>query len=63
MPDKHGLTIPALSSHRPFIANNHTASNTMNDAKKYLITAAIALVAVGIAARVDMIGNVVFNKK
>lgn len=35
----------------------------MNDAKKYLITAAIALVAVGIAARVDMIGNVVFNKK
>lgn len=34
----------------------------MNDAKKYLITAAIALAAVAVASRVDMIGKVVFNK-
>lgn len=35
----------------------------MNDAKKYLITAAIALVAVGIATRVDTLDKLVFNKK
>lgn len=34
----------------------------MTDAKKYLITAAIALAAVAVASRVEMIGKVVFNK-
>ena len=35
----------------------------MGDAKKYIVTGVIALVAVAIAARVAMLGNVVFNKQ